>query len=116
MLLGVVKACGKDCSPAVVAKAYMYVGLVRGCGKQNMAGAKEAFDRAKAADPGVALDAALATPRFWRNSIRPRAVVAPRRLPQRPILLPVDNPPRPQGDFPARPLPVTRFKRSNPFR
>lgn len=62
MLLGVVKACGKDCSPAVVAKAYMYVGLVRGCGKQNMAGAKEAFDRAKAADPGVALDAALATP------------------------------------------------------
>ncbi len=47
MLLGVVKACGKDCSPAVVAKAYMYVGLVRGCGKQNMAGAKEAFDKSQ---------------------------------------------------------------------
>lgn len=62
MLLGVVKACGTGCSPNVVAKAYMYVGLVRGCGKQNLAGAKEAFGKAKAADPAVALDAALATP------------------------------------------------------
>jgi hypothetical protein len=62
MLLGVIKACGKDCSPAVIGKAYMYVGLVRGCGKNNLAGAKDAFEKAKAADPGVALDAALATP------------------------------------------------------
>ncbi len=62
MLLGVIKACGKDCSPNVIAKAYMYVGLVRGCGKNNLAGAKDAFEKAKAADPGIALDAALATP------------------------------------------------------
>jgi len=62
MLLGVIKACGKDCSPNVIGKAYMYVGLVRGCGKNNLAGAKDAFEKAKAADPGVALDAALATP------------------------------------------------------
>ncbi len=62
MLLGVVKACGTGCSGAVIAKADMYIGLVRGCGKQNMAGAKDAFEKAKAADPAVQLDAALATP------------------------------------------------------
>ncbi len=62
MLLGVVKACGKDCSPNVIGKAWMYVGLVRGCGKNNLAGAKDAFEKAKSADAGVQLDAALATP------------------------------------------------------
>ena len=62
MLLGVIKACGTGCSPNVVAKAYMYIGLVRGCGKNNLAGAKDAFEKAKAADPGVQLDSALATP------------------------------------------------------
>lgn len=61
-LLGVIKACGKDCSPNVIAKAYMYVGLVRGSGKQNMPAAREAFERAKASDPAITLDAALATP------------------------------------------------------
>lgn len=61
-LLGVIKACGKDCSPNVIAKAYMYIGLVRGSGKQNMAAAREAFEKAKAADPAITLDAALATP------------------------------------------------------
>ncbi len=62
MLLGVIKACGKDCSPSVIGKAQMYIGIVRGCGRQNLAGAKEAFQKAKAADPNVALDSALATP------------------------------------------------------
>jgi hypothetical protein len=61
-LLGVIKACGKDCSPNVIAKAYMYIGLVRGSGKQNMAAAREAFEKAKASDPAITLDAALATP------------------------------------------------------
>jgi hypothetical protein len=61
-LLGVIKACGKDCSPNVIAKAYMYIGLVRGSGKQNMAAAREAFEKAKAADAAITLDAALATP------------------------------------------------------
>jgi len=61
-LLGVIKACGKDCSPNVIAKAYMYVGLVRGSGKQNMAAAREAFEKAKASDAAITLDAALATP------------------------------------------------------
>jgi hypothetical protein len=62
-LLGVVKACGKDgCSPNIMARAWMYVGLVRGSGKQDLAGAREAFGKAKEADGNVTLDAALATP------------------------------------------------------
>jgi hypothetical protein len=62
-LLGVVKACGKDgCSPQIIGRAWMYVGLVRGSGKQDLAGAREAFGKAKEADSGVALDTALATP------------------------------------------------------
>lgn len=61
-LLGVVKACGKDCGPNIIARAWMYVGLVRGSGKQDLAGARDAFGKAKEADPTMQLDAALATP------------------------------------------------------
>ncbi|MGE5784268.1 MAG: hypothetical protein ACM3ZE_06740, partial [Myxococcales bacterium] len=61
-LLGVVKACGKDCSPPVLARAWMYVGLVRGSGKQDLPGAREAFNKAKESDQSVQLDSALATP------------------------------------------------------
>jgi hypothetical protein len=62
VLLGVVKACGDKCSPGVLARAWMYVGLVRGSGKEDLAGAREAFTYAIAADPNVKLDDALATP------------------------------------------------------
>ncbi|HEY5959816.1 MAG TPA: hypothetical protein VIV60_24850, partial [Polyangiaceae bacterium] len=61
-LLGVLKACGKDCSPNVLGRAWMYVGLVRGSGKQDLAGARDAFTRAKESDPSTQLDSALATP------------------------------------------------------
>lgn len=61
-LLGVIKACGKDCSPNVLGRAWMYVGLVRGSGKQDLAGAREAFTKAKDADPSTQIDTALATP------------------------------------------------------
>lgn len=61
-LLGVIKACGKDCSPNVLGRAWMYVGLVRGSGKQDLAGAREAFGKAKEADPSAQIDSALATP------------------------------------------------------
>ncbi len=61
ILVGTVKACGHDCSPEVIAKAWMYVGIVRGSGKQDQAGAREAFDKAFATDKNVQLDAALAT-------------------------------------------------------
>ena len=62
VLTGTIKACGKKCSGAVIARAWMYVGIVRGSGKQDEAGAKKAFEAAVKADPKVKLDEALATP------------------------------------------------------
>jgi hypothetical protein len=62
VLLGTINACGDKCSPQVHASAWMYVGIVRGSGKNNQAGAKEAFQKAVAADPNIKLDMVLATP------------------------------------------------------
>jgi hypothetical protein len=62
VLLGTIKACGDKCSPQVFGKAWMYVGIVRGSGRNNQAGAKEAFQQAVAADKDVKLDMVLATP------------------------------------------------------
>ena len=62
VLTGTINACGDKCSPQVIGKAWMYVGIVRGSGKNDLAGAKEAFQKALASDPGVKLDSALATP------------------------------------------------------
>jgi hypothetical protein len=61
-LLGTINACADKCSPQTLGKAWMYIGIVRGSGKNNQAGAKEAFQKALAADPGVKLDTVLATP------------------------------------------------------
>jgi hypothetical protein len=61
-LLGVVKACEDKCRPATIARAWMYVGVVRGSGKGDQHSAKQAFDTAVGQDPGVELDEALATP------------------------------------------------------
>lgn len=62
VLLGTIKACGDRCSNPVLARAWMYVGIVRGSGQQNQQGALEAFQQALAIDPEVQLDQALATP------------------------------------------------------
>ena len=62
VLLGTINACGDKCSPQTMGKAWMYVGIVRGSGKNNQAGAKEAFQKALAADPTTKLDTVLATP------------------------------------------------------
>lgn len=62
VLTGTINACGDKCSPPVIAKAWMYVGIVRGSGKNDQAGAKEAFQKALASDGAVKLDAQLATP------------------------------------------------------
>lgn len=61
ILTGTIKACGDKCSAPVIAKAWMYVGIVRGSGKNDIAGATEAFQQALSIDPKVALDNALAT-------------------------------------------------------
>src|SRR5688572_25213165 len=47
-LLDVVKACASTCSRNVLARAWMYVGIVRGSGRDDVAGAQEAFRAAKA--------------------------------------------------------------------
>lgn len=62
VLTGTINACGDKCSPGVIAKAWMYVGIVRGSGKNDQNGAKDAFQKALATDPGVKLDVQLATP------------------------------------------------------
>ena len=62
VLTGTITACADKCSPQVLAKAWMYVGVVRGSALNDAAGAKEAFAKAKALDPKVKLDAELATP------------------------------------------------------
>src|SRR5688572_28522352 len=60
-LLDLIKACGTTCSRTVVGRAWMYVGIVRGSGRDDVAGAQEAFRQAKAADPAVKLDDLFAT-------------------------------------------------------
>jgi hypothetical protein len=62
VLTGTINACGDKCSPGVIAKAWMYVGIVRGSGKNDQNSAKEAFQKALALDPNVKLDTQLATP------------------------------------------------------
>jgi hypothetical protein len=62
VLLGTINACADKCSPQVHARAWMYVGIVRGSGRNDQAGAKQAFQKAVAADPNIKLDMVLATP------------------------------------------------------
>jgi hypothetical protein len=62
ILTGTIKACEDKCSPSVLGRAWMYVGIVRGSGKGDQKGAIEAFKQALATDPNVKLDEALATP------------------------------------------------------
>lgn len=61
-LTSAIDACSTGCSPAVVGRAWMYVGVVRGVGKQDLSGASDAFVKAKSADPNVKLDEDLSTP------------------------------------------------------
>ncbi len=63
VLLAAIKTCGaKGCSGEVIAKAYVYVGVIRGNSKSDLTGAREAFQNAQAADPNVTLDSTLVTP------------------------------------------------------
>lgn len=62
VLLGTIQACDTKCKPATVGRAWMYVGVVRGSGNKDQAGARAAFEQALKADPAVTLDAELASP------------------------------------------------------
>jgi hypothetical protein len=61
-LKGVIQSCEDKCSPGMVAKAWMYIGIVRGSGKNDLSGASEAFATAQSVDPKVQLDRDLASP------------------------------------------------------
>ncbi|HEY2405983.1 MAG TPA: hypothetical protein VGI10_08270 [Polyangiaceae bacterium] len=62
VLTGTIKACEDKCSPQLLGKAWMYVGIVRGSGKNDQKGAADAFAKALALDAAVKLDTQLATP------------------------------------------------------
>lgn len=59
-LLEAISVCGSDCSPSLLARAWMYIGLVRGNGAKDWETAREAFSVALGFDPKVELD-----PRFF---------------------------------------------------
>jgi hypothetical protein len=61
LLKGTLKACGERCSAPVKARAWMYIGIVRGAGHQDLDGAGAAFMEALGLDPNVQLDGDLAT-------------------------------------------------------
>lgn len=62
ILRGTIKACGNQCSPKILAEAWMYIGIVRGSGHNDQEGAAKAFSEARVNDANVHLDEALATP------------------------------------------------------
>jgi hypothetical protein len=59
-LLEAIALCGKDCKGAVLAQAWMYIGLVKGGGQNDWDTAREAFSVALGFDAKITLD-----PRFF---------------------------------------------------
>ena len=59
-LLEAIALCGNDCSPKVLAQAWMYIGLVKGGGANDWDTAREAFSVALGFDEKLVLD-----PRFF---------------------------------------------------
>lgn len=61
-LLELIQTCDASCSRADLAHAWMYIGIVRGGGRQDRDGAKQAFEQALALDPKVQLDVRVVNP------------------------------------------------------
>jgi hypothetical protein len=104
-LLGVIRACGAECSPAMLARAWMYAGIAEGTGMGDQPAARESFDNALARDPGVALDLALANPQTLATFETARHE-AQRRSPTAPLIG------APSGDSkkPAPPPPAAKAR------
>jgi hypothetical protein len=66
LLTATIQGCEGACTPKTLARAWIYQGIVLGAGKNDMAGAKDAFIKALALDPDVSLDRNLATPEIAR--------------------------------------------------
>lgn len=61
-LLGVIRACGGECSPAMLARAWMYAGIAEGSGMGDQRAARESFDNAIDQDGSISIDMGLADP------------------------------------------------------
>lgn len=61
-LRAILATCKNECSPDVLARVWMYIGLVQGAGFNNQAAARKSFDKALNLDPQVELDEELTTP------------------------------------------------------
>ena len=66
LLSATIQSCEGNCTPKTLARAWMYQGLVLGVGKNDTAGARDAFISALSLDPDVGLDRNLATPDIAR--------------------------------------------------
>lgn len=60
-LMAILESCGNSCDATVTSRAWMYIGIVRGSGRDDVSGAGTAFARAKALNPSVTLDELFAT-------------------------------------------------------
>jgi len=67
LVTATIQGCENACGPKTLARAWMYQGIILGVGKNDVAGAKDAFISALAHDPDVKLDKALATPEIART-------------------------------------------------
>lgn len=104
LLLGTIKACAGKCSPKLLARAWMYVGLVRSNSNSNPAGAEVAFSTALALDPGVGLDEDIATPdtkALFSKLAGNAAAPAPRPTPSAPQTPPGEPATPPASSPPA---------------
>ena len=66
LLAATIQGCESTCAPKTLARAWIYQGIVLGVGKNDKAGAKDAFISALALDPDIRLDKTLATPEVAR--------------------------------------------------
>jgi hypothetical protein len=99
-LLGTLTACGGRCSRSVMARAWMYIGIVRGSGKNDLEGAEKAFKHAVYLDMYIVLDDALATPETkdaFEKALDSGGVAPPGKIP------PAETPPVTPTPPPAPP-------------
>jgi hypothetical protein len=73
LLLETIQRCENVCLARTVASAWAFVGVIRVTVDHGSAGAKEAFSRALAADPGIELDPRLSSEpsrAVWQQAVR----------------------------------------------
>src|SRR6186713_598025 len=97
-LLALIQGCDASCARKDLARAWMYIGIVRGGGRQDAEGAKEAFEQALALNPKVELDARVANPETAAFYVAAGGK-APGVAPAKPAVKPDE--PRPEAELRA---------------